>query len=572
MSVKLNEETQANLEKIIKIKVSEPPEHENKPDDVVLLGHDENGIYYYFSNVNHVMKALGPSAHERHNFLAMANTGYWLEKYPGTINEKKNAPDVVNWVRLEEILFQAQAAVGFFDPSRVRGKGCWDDKGKLIVNMGNNLYYEKKTLPISNLMNKTNYYYEASAGFNMAEPATNEECKQIISTFKKLLYKNQHDYICLVGFIMFSQIAGALKWRPHIWITGPAGCGKTHILKYIANLIYLKLETNNASAAGIRQKIKNNFNTVIYDESEPDQGQTSLRMNQVLNLMREVSTREGGSLRGSQTGRAIQFNTNANFCFGSIQASNLSVADSSRIYLIEMLPTLGIQTRDEFMQIDTEMQKMVSLAPKLFSRMVMNFDMFLENLEVCKMIIAKENISHGSNRQYDQFAPFIAGYWAAISTEGISPTFIKECIDALRLKDSENFRAMEINQADELISCIFEKNIDNFKKLTIGRCIESINNVFNDPNKKDTTDIVDCRHALEVYGIRIKNNGNLFISHTNTELKKLLKTDGYTDIGALLRRNKYLIKEKDDQKISGKTQRGVELNLAKIMKSEAVDR
>ena len=59
----------------------------------------------------------------------------------------------------------------------------------------------------------------------------------------------------LLGWLVLAPVCGALNWRPHIWLTGGAGTGKTTILKlFIRPLLggVVQSATGGTTEAGLR--------------------------------------------------------------------------------------------------------------------------------------------------------------------------------------------------------------------------------------------------------------------------------------------------------------------------------
>ena len=44
-------------------------------------------------------------------------------------------------------------------------------------------------------------------------------------------------HLLLAGWVALAPVCGALGWRPHAWITGKAGSGKTTIMKRFVNFL-----------------------------------------------------------------------------------------------------------------------------------------------------------------------------------------------------------------------------------------------------------------------------------------------------------------------------------------------
>ena len=78
----------------------------------------------------------------------------------------------------------------------------------------------------------------------------------------------------LLGWIVLAPVCGALDWRPHIWITGGAGTGKTTILKYFMRPLLAGIfqsATGGTTEAGLRGTLKSDAIPVVVDEFEQNE-------------------------------------------------------------------------------------------------------------------------------------------------------------------------------------------------------------------------------------------------------------------------------------------------------------
>ncbi|MBO9380281.1 hypothetical protein GG804_26300 [Sphingomonas histidinilytica] len=141
----------------------------------------------------------------------------------------------------------------------------------------------------------------------------------------------------LLGQLGAMAVAGALPWRPHSWITGSRGTGKT-TLNGEKGLIAIMfgdgvIRTADATEAGIRQLTKLQTLPIMFDEREPsEQGTTS---DPVIKLARLASS--GSKIhRGSQDHTAAEFAAQTCFLFSSILVPPMLAQDRSRLTFLEL--------------------------------------------------------------------------------------------------------------------------------------------------------------------------------------------------------------------------------------------
>src|SRR3546814_6554229 len=93
-------------------------------------------------------------------------------------------------------------------------------------------------------------------------------------------------------------ICVALNWRPHVWLTGRSGSGKSWLLDNVirpligAIAVYCQ---SNSTEAGIRQTLATDARPVLFDEAESEDAKAQVRIQQVLELAGQSSSETGRS-------------------------------------------------------------------------------------------------------------------------------------------------------------------------------------------------------------------------------------------------------------------------------------
>jgi adenylylsulfate kinase-like enzyme len=76
----------------------------------------------------------------------------------------------------------------------------------------------------------------------------------------------------LLGWTGCALIAGALPWRPHVWVTGSSATGKSTLQKALEHLLDGgALHTQDATEAALRQLLKQQTLPVLFDELEANE-------------------------------------------------------------------------------------------------------------------------------------------------------------------------------------------------------------------------------------------------------------------------------------------------------------
>lgn len=516
--------------------------------DIIPLGFNESKAYF-FSTARKQIIEFSKSDFNPTNFMIQAPPKFWGDRYGYLVNkdgEKTQNPD---WKKVISKIGLELSKKGFFNHSKVRGVGAWEQNNEMIVNTGDKLYYKNEFFPLFNNGIKSDYFYQSSEtiDLNFNRPLGNTDAIKIVEAFKLLKFKNPSDYIIVLGWIFSAQIFASLPWRPHIWLTGSKGSGKSTILNYISDMIDFSLIVQDSTASGIRQRLLNNAMAIIYDESEPNTEKDRERMSEILAMARQSSTRSKYEiLRGTASGKSISYNTNTCFCMGSIQLSDMSGADTSRFFIIEMENIKG-QSHEDFVRLENAMAEARDFSTGLFIRAVNMYDNHIKNIEKAKSIIKEQKIE---SRQADQLAPIIAGYYAFFDTGEISESFVHETIALMNFKTSNYAEQNEEDESDKCLEDILDIQIPG-KSIKVAQIIEKYQYEMNQALKDEYDQM------LGLIGMRyMEAERRLFIEGTSSLVRRELKKfSRFTDYKNVLARHESFV-EYDRIRVAGKPRRG----------------
>lgn len=234
---------------------------------------------------------------------------------------------------------------GVFDPSgRVRGDGGWkDENGRLVLHCGDvvftaggdgRLHEGKPGIRDQLIYPKGNRQMRPAETAAAGEKGPAWELLQLLSSWQ--WKRGQLDALLLLGWIVLAPIAGALRWRPAMWLTGDMATGKSTLQE----LIFLTqggrsgiIQAADATGAGIWQALKFRSLPVALDEVEASTNNE--KREAIVNLMR-ISASGAMLRRGGQDHHAVEFNVFAPFLFSSINMLPLPPQDVSRLALLEL--------------------------------------------------------------------------------------------------------------------------------------------------------------------------------------------------------------------------------------------
>jgi hypothetical protein len=132
-------------------------------------------------------------------------------------------------------------------------------------------------------------------------------------------------------------LGGALRIRPHGWIVGPSGAGKTTLQQFLRLLMGdWAVSTEDATEAGVRQLLDQDTLAVMFDEIEAEADNHDVVM-RIVRLAR-LAYSGASSLRGSSDHQAKQFVARSCFLFSSIHHHELPAQDRNRIAILALSP------------------------------------------------------------------------------------------------------------------------------------------------------------------------------------------------------------------------------------------
>ena len=153
---------------------------------------------------------------------------------------------------------------------------------------------------------------------------SNADAAEILKICLALTWKGKLSGYMLAGWIVTAMIAGAMRWRSHIVVTGEPGAGKSWVMDYILKVIMGKIaliRSGGSTEAKIRKDIGSTARPVIMDEAESETQKDRSNMELVYGLARKSSS--GADLANFNG----VFPVKSSFCFAAINPRIIQGAD-----------------------------------------------------------------------------------------------------------------------------------------------------------------------------------------------------------------------------------------------------
>ena len=491
------------------------PELEQEPTPVAqadklpfrCLGFDRGSYFYLPTNGGQVLEFTA-SQHTKLNLLNLAPLGWWNEAY-----KKGTGAD---WDRAADSLISLCMQQGVYDPDRVRGRGAWYDKGRVIVHLGDRLIVDNKEHRIC-APPPTNYFYEQAKALDGPDdkPLSDELATKIRNIAIGFRWEMPVNAYFLLGWTVLAPVCGALDWRPHAWITGAAGTGKTCILKdFLKPLMggIYQGATGGTTEAGLRGTLCSDAIPVIFDEFEQNDQRDKQIVQNVLALARIASSEGGKIYKGTTTGGANAFEIRSMFCVSSINVALIQKADVDRFCVLALRKDT-IQ-KQEWTAFEAEIKTTITMevGRQLISRTIQNIPVIRANAKILARALA---ITFGQ-RYGDQYGTLLAGAWS-LSTDGGKLLSIEEALEWIKTLDWES-NQLDPQEADEVKCLDYILNT----MVTVDHKRISIREIFLAARLSasigdEPADLVLARHGIKYH------EGGLAIANTHSILHGLLR-------------------------------------------------
>ncbi len=495
-----------------------------------ILGYDHDVYFFQTKEKRQVTAVTRGEIGSETTLLTLAPLQWWEGCFPGD-KSKLNRAAAVNW------LLRAVHTCGVYDPTCVRGRGAWMDRGRHIYHHGPYLSVDGAKADVHAIDSR--YVYELARA--LPEPAVEPLCAadgaKLLHLASMFRWSKPGSAALLAGWCALAPICGALRWRPHIWLHGGAGAGKSTVLSgYVHHLtgstaLYAQ---GNSTEAGLRQTLGTDALPIVMDEGEQNDERETMRMQSIIALMRQSSTEsQAQTLKGSASGAAVSYLVRSMFCLASIQVGLRHQADNERITLLSLRPKRedtdaagGWQALSAAL---AELHADEDLPARLLRRAIDLIPTTLRNIKVFSAAAAHR---FGSQREGDQYGTLLAGAWSLISSDVATPEQARAMI--ARYDWSEHAEHSDSDESDRALAALLESHIriPGGADVTVFELVRAAAGARGGLDMEART----ARDHLERYGMRVGDD-KLILSNSSLELRRLISGTPYeADLRGILLR------------------------------------
>jgi putative DNA primase/helicase len=478
-------------------------------------------FYFYVYRSNQIVRLSPSGMATKANLITLAPFYFWQSMFP-------NSNGGINTDMAASYLIEGAIKAGIYNPDNARGRGCWIDGKDVVMHAGGHLIVNGE--PKSFAQYRTKFQYEAATDLEikLGDPADNKQASKFLALCNALSWERPIYGYLLAGWCAIAPFCGALKWRPHVWITGAAGTGKSwvfdNIVRKTLGATVLAIQSSSTSA-GIRQWMGADALPIMFDEAEGETKHDQSRMQDVLTLMRGSSTADGGDvIKGSAGGSAQKYKTRSCFAYASIGVQLTQASDKSRVSVLSISKNAGEEGRAQWEKLQEQYFETMkgNFPERLQSRTISILPSILKNAEVFTSAAAEVL---GDQRSGDQIGTLLAGAFSLVSSKEIT---YREALKWLRERDwSEEQDKEEESDERRLINMLMGKMVateygGTKKDRTIGELVKFVYEpgLYLDPNLTQEV----AAETLARIGYRVdKEKDLLIVSNTAEQIKTHLR-------------------------------------------------
>lgn len=498
-----------------------------------VLGMDKDTYYFFVHDKQQVIDRT-PSQFNEIGLLGLANDINWWK-----INFT-NGKDGVNVKAAFQWIQNLANKRGIYDPTNIRGRGAWLDNGRSVYHLGDKLMVDGKELDLDQI--KSAYVYPRSKRMPRpsTDPLTMEEGRALLDVSRQVRWSMQGSAVLMSGWVFLAPICGALKWRPHIWLTGAPGSGKTTIQRdycYALTRGISRYGQGDSTEPGIRQDLASDALPVLIDEFETNDEKEKVRVETVIAMIRKASSEsEAVTMKGTVSGDGVAFKVRSMFCLGSVNTKLDKQADVDRItkLVIRVPPKDGSQV-DHWRKLEADLYAIgedETLPSRLMARAV---SMIPKALQCVKVFVKAAAERFGSQRMGDQYGTLIAGCWCLTNDHVPSADEAREMI--LAYDWDEHTEDQDQDDAKGALDAILNSKIrmsNQVGDITVDELVREANTAY----REGLVDQAVAVATLRRHGMKVVESSGVLLFGTNVpNLKTLLKSTSFSsDVrGQLLR-------------------------------------
>ena len=401
-----------------------PPPPDDMPADthgcpVGFLG-QRDGDFHFFDHLGQSRTLTPRQLSQGPELLALfgARGSDWLtERFPAHDREGKPT-GIFSPRRVNKWLVAETERAGLFDPNQPERRiGLWRADDVLVLHLGDRILWGEQWRRPGFREAGALWPARPPAFAPAAAPATPRDCQDLEALFGRWRWGNPLSEMVMLGLWAAGMMGAAISWRPHGFVVGEAGSGKSTLFELLAIANPMATLVNDYSEAGLRQTLSGHASAALLDEADADDQVAADKLNRVIGMLRRASGHGGArALRGSAGGEAQRFDVVASALMGAILPPVLLPQDASRITRLDLLP---FAAGGPPLPTEAERKRVRGLGPAFLARAVAVLPRFAAAFaEARAQVLALDG---GAPRVADQIGAILAARWIMVSDDPLPP-------------------------------------------------------------------------------------------------------------------------------------------------------
>jgi hypothetical protein len=327
------------------------------------------------------------------------------DKWPVYTRRNKGAePDDFDAEACGADLMSACGALGPAENVDPRSTGVWPFGERLLVHCGDVLWCDGRTLK-PGFRDGQKLYIAAAKRDLPTVAATVMEVEELGESLKLWTWAPEHAGLAqpvTLGLVACGILGRAIPWRPHVFLRGPRGSGKTSLAKLIAAACGAGEPADDLTGPGLRRLFNGKSGLVPLDERESD----AAGVEQVITIMRGSSDGDGSvKIQADMDGGGyVAFRVAGSFLMAATTLPALTPADQSRITMLQIRPG----ERDRRAEVEDAIERARVLYPKLLARLIAQWERWPQAWEAARKAAGRMD---ATSRSMDQVGALVAGWW-----------------------------------------------------------------------------------------------------------------------------------------------------------------
>ncbi len=487
------------------------------------LGYNNGGYFFLPRTTGQVTELTAPSLGSIQTLQRLAPRTFWETHFgAGDGGDKKIA------AMASAALMDACHIIGIYDPDKIRGIGAWMEGSDCVFNTGARIIHGGTSIPVTEYKSPNGFLYPIAVDVigELPDPMTDADAWEIVRLCLELRWSDPLSGYYLAGWIVTSILGGVTRWRPHLYVTGDRGSGKSTVIEELIKRLLGNLAVaadGGSTEPGIRNAIINSSRPVVMDEAEGNNKTDRDKIAAVMNLMRASSS--GGTVRNALD----EYRCMASFILAGINPQIKTEADKSRIAVIHLRADERPNAHEKFMDWRLRLSDVTRAGAS--GRLIARLISCSHHLPATLSEIGAAIRGMGASARFaDQYAALLAGVWLLVKarapTKDEASAFLSKVGMTLeRNADRDDVSGENWKVLSEIMTSDHGYDANGFaRRSTIAAMIELAS------KSEDMAGSAAAASGLSDLGIEV-GDGIVRIASTSPKLSKLLRDTPWSGDG-----------------------------------------